>query len=179
MRHDEYISPAGVQHACEQRQACLRRLNATRRTETFQAELGCGSCEACLEFSKSLSRRRMLQPTEGPVSRPPDTTASPGRQMLNTDTILSVSLCLHVSQLGPWDVLTGPTLAGTSLYRHAQPLHRPRALSHYPRTCPQRPHHHRSTPRRSGAASIALGPPCPPGRSVLPPRTTRGSTAFK
>ena len=81
-------------------------------------------------------------------------------------------------QLGPWDGLTGLTLAGPSLYRHTQPLHRPRASSHYPRTRPQRPYHYSCAPGQSGAASIALGPPHPQGRSVLPPRRARGSTAF-
>ena len=52
MRHDEYMSPAGVQqHACEQRLACLHRLAVTRRTETLTMQMGCGSCAACVQFS--------------------------------------------------------------------------------------------------------------------------------
>ena len=80
-------------------------------------------------------------------------------------------------QLGPWDGLTGLTLAGPSLYRHTQPLHRPRASSHYPRTRPQRPYPYKCALRPSGAASIALRPPRPQGRSVLPPQRTLASTA--
>ena len=53
VRHDEYMSPAGVQqHACEQRLACLHRLAVTRRTETFTMQMGCGSCAACVQFSE-------------------------------------------------------------------------------------------------------------------------------
>ena len=52
VRHDEYMSPAGVQqHACEQRLACLHRLAVTRRTETFTMQMGCGTCAACVQFS--------------------------------------------------------------------------------------------------------------------------------
>ena len=63
VRHDEYMSPAGVQqHACEQRLACLHRLAVTRRTETLTMQMGCGSCAACVQFS---GVKRMAYPGAG------------------------------------------------------------------------------------------------------------------
>ena len=111
------------------------------------------------------------------VASGPGTTASRSRHKLSSDTTMSSPLCLHVPQLGPWDVLTGQTLPRPSLQRHRQPLHRPRASSNLPATRCLRPDRHSSAPRPSDAAAVALGPPRPTERSVLTPRRAPGSTA--
>ena len=66
------------------------------------------------------------------VSRRPDTTASPWRQMMNTDVTFSFSYCVHVHALSPWVGLSGTSVSGPPLYVHERPLHRPRAPSHLP-----------------------------------------------
>ena len=120
---------------------------------------------------------RILAPSRRRVARRPGTTASRSRQKLSSDTTMSSALCLHVPQLGPRGVLTGQTLLRPSLQRHTQPLHRPRASSHLPATRCLRPYRHSSAQRPSDAAAIALAPPRPTERSVLPPRRAPGSTA--
>ena len=67
-----------------------------------------------------------------PVSRRPDTTASPGRQMSNTDVTFSFLLCLHVHVPSPWVAVSGTSVCGSLLHVHIRPLNRPRASSHGP-----------------------------------------------
>ena len=65
-----------------------------------------------------------------PVSRGPDTTASPGRQMSNADVTFSFLQCLHVHTPSPWVGLSGTSVCGSLLHVHDRPLNRPHASSH-------------------------------------------------
>ena len=73
--------------------------------------------------------RAQLQ-SAGPVSRGPDTTASPGRQMSNTDVTFSFLQCLHVHTPRPCVGVSGTSVCGSLLHVHTRPLNRPHASSH-------------------------------------------------
>ena len=63
--------------------------------------------------SPSESEIAELHALYGRVLRGVDTTASPGRQLLNADVILIVWDSLHVHVPSPWGRLTDETLTGS------------------------------------------------------------------
>ena len=99
--------------------------------------------------------------------RGPDTTASPSRQMLNTDVITRLPRHKILYTLSPQYELRYTSVSGSPTCPQTRPLLFARQLSHRSYTPSKRPRHYKRAPRhRSGAASLALAPPCPQGPNV-------------